>query len=159
MLPYALNSRERLRHCVALARHSPDPSTRLGSLLYDARGELIAESWNRLPFGAIVTAAQLADRDFKLKVMIHAEMAVVLEACRLGRSTLGSTLYFAATNGAGEVWGGAPCAYCAIHLIKAGVSRIVSPPARLRPSRWDETTALGADLLRRARVVCEEVNL
>jgi dCMP deaminase len=155
-----IQDRVGLTQALRYADESPDPSTKIGAILLCHSG-WGARGFNTFPEGVAVTEARLGDRALKLQLMVHAEMAAVLRAAAGGYRTQDSTLFFAARDAhdATQVWGGAPCVRCAVELIAAGVKRVVSPSSALRPQRWAEDCALGAQVLREAGVSVEEIEL
>lgn len=140
------------------ATMSKDPSTRVGAMLIGPNGEIIGGGFNGFPRGIADMPALLADRDTKLKLMVHAEMNAILGAARRGITVAGSTLYLAATDNSGAIWGGAPCTRCTVEIIQAGVTRIRSPSRKATPSRWAEDIAFASDLLEEAGIDYLEVD-
>lgn len=80
-------------------------------------------------------------REAKLDRIIHAEMNAILF---LKEPALGYTLY---TSPFG------PCNRCAVHVIQAGISRVVAPG--LPPERWTESLDLSLKLFTEAGVMME----
>jgi len=154
-----LHHKRMLQLCLARAEDSPDPSTKLGALIGKPGGTILGTGCNAFPPGFDPTPARLTDRQAKLDFIVHAEMAAILDCARLGFSTNGTILYFAARDAYGHVWGGTPCVRCCAELITAGVRHIISPPSHFMPDRWFESTEKGRMMLFEAGVTCEIVEL
>lgn len=146
-----------LRLAVEVARMSKDPSTKVGAVIIGPDREVRSTGFNGLPRGIADTAERLADRDTKLKLVVHGEMNAVLAAARVGVPLKGCTLYLAATDATGAVWGGAPCTRCTVEVIQAGIAHVVSLPFKDVPSRWKDDVALAHSLLTEAGVSYREV--
>ena len=146
------------------ALHSNDPNTKVGAIL--VRPVMLGpESYelgighNCLPTGIEHTHERWHDRPTKLRLVVHAEMAAVLDAARAGMRTYGSILYMAQTDSTGVFWGSPPCVRCAVELIQAGVRAIVTyPPREGVVSKWAAEHEEARGLLREARVVLREVS-
>lgn len=149
------------RHFLHLAEEcaamSKDPSTRVGAVIVGPDLEIRSTGFNGLPRGIADTPAQLTDRDTKLRLVVHAEMNAILNAARVGIPLKGCTLYLAATDDSGMVWGGPPCTRCVVEIIQAGLAAIVSYPKKSVPSRWHEDLLQAGELLNEAGVAYEEV--
>lgn len=149
------------RHFLGLAlKHSEiskDPSTRVGSIIIGPDREVRSSGFNGLPRGIADTNVRLSDRDLKLKIVVHAEMNAILNAARHGIAMKGCTLYTAATDETGMVWGGPPCTRCTVEVIQAGIREIVSYPFKSGFSRWADDLAFARDLLDEAGVIYREV--
>lgn len=141
------------------SRMSKDPSTRVGSVIVGSDREVISAGFNGFPRGVADTAERLADRDQKLKLIVHAEMNAVLAAARLGIRVKGCVLYLAANDDSGLVWGGPPCTRCTVEIIQAGITEVVSYPVKAVPSRWHEDLKLSRQILEEAGVNYREVRL
>jgi dCMP deaminase len=141
-----------LRLAVEHARMSKDPATKVGALLIGPDREVLSTGFNGLPRGLADLPERLHDRDEKLKLIIHAEMNAVINAARIGVSVKGATLYLAATDDSGLVWGGPPCMRCSVHVIQAGVARIISWPTKTGFSKWHDDLAVAGALLAEAGV-------
>lgn len=141
-----------LRMAIEHAKMSKDPSTRVGSIIVGPDREIIGAGFNGFPRGIADTAERLADREMKNKLVVHAEMNAILGAARHGIRLRNCTLYLAATDSSGMIWGGAPCTRCTVEIIQAGIANIVSAPRRGTPSRWAEDTAFAESLLAEAGV-------
>lgn len=141
-----------LHLCVHVAGWSKDPSTKVGSVVVGPDREIRSTGFNGFPRGIADTPERLQDRDTKLKLVVHAEMNAILAAARVGVPMKGCTLYLAATDTKGGVWGGPPCTRCSVEIIQAGIAEIVSWPVRDLPSRWHEDIALAQKLLNEAGV-------
>lgn len=102
---------------------------------------------NGFPRGIADTSERLNDRDTKLKLIVHAERNAILNAARVGVSIKGCTLYLAATDDTGLVWGGPPCTHCTIEIIQTGIVEIVSYPVKAIPSRWHDDLKMARELL------------
>lgn len=139
------------------ARMSKDPSTRVGSIIVGPDREIRSAGFNGLPRGIADTKERLNDRDLKLKMIVHAEMNAVLNAARIGVSTKACTLYLAATDDTGMVWGGAPCTRCSVEIIQSGISRIVSFTPKAIPSRWHDDIAFARTLIDEAGIIYWEI--
>jgi dCMP deaminase len=148
-----------LQMALLSASMSKDPSTRVGAVIVGPDREVRSTGFNGFPRGIIDTPERLADRDMKLRIVVHAELNAVLNAARTGIPLLGCTMYLAATDDAGIVWGGAPCTRCTVELIQAGVVTIVSPPIKAAPSRWHDDIAFARELLDEAGGSYREVAL
>jgi deoxycytidylate deaminase len=145
--------------CKGWANESLDPSTKLGAVLVNTEAKIVASGCNNFPPGIEPTSERLNDRETKLKLIVHAERAAVLNAARQGVRTRDTTLYFIAMDKSGHIWGGAPCVACSMELIQAGIRRIVSPPKKLVPTRWAAEIAAAASLLTEAGVQFSEIEL
>lgn len=133
---------------LGLARHyatwSIDPSTGVGAVI--ARGkEQISQGYNGLPAGIADTDERLNNRDLRLALTIHAEHNAILRAgaerCR------DATLY---------VWPFQPCHRCAVDIIQAGISRVVTTvPDMALWERWKDSLDLSLALLEEAGVTVD----
>lgn len=141
----------------AMCGQSKDPNTQVGALVVGPWGDLRATGFNRFPKLICETPERMADRDMKLRLIIHAEMDAILSAGQRGMQTGGCTLYLAATDATGAVWGGPPCVRCTVHALQAGITKIVSRPRKAGPSRWHAAQDMAAALIKESGIVYREV--
>ena len=139
------------------AGKSPDPATRVGAVLINRQGMVVSWGCNTLPHGVRHFHERLHDRDTKLRLIVHAEMNAILTAARVGRMTDGCTLYLAATDDSGMIWGGPPCTRCTAEIIQAGISTVVSYPQKSGFSKWHADLSMARELLAEAGVALLEV--
>ena len=119
---------------------SKDPTTKVGAVLVVER-RVVGTGFNGFPRPVRDTQARLADRETKLKLVVHAEMNALLDA---GREAHGSTLYL-------HGFQASPCLNCTKHLVQAGVRSIVAYGGPL-PDRWRDETNEAAAILQEADV-------
>ncbi len=139
-----------LRLCQDHARMSKDPRTRVGAVIVGPDREIRSTGFNGFPRGILDSQERLQDRDVKLRLVVHAEMNAVLSAARVGIPIKGCTLYLAATDSSGKVWGGPPCVRCTVEIIQAGITEIVSYPKQAVPSNWHDDLEEAESLLTEA---------
>lgn len=147
-----------LNLCVEHARMSKDPNTKVGSVIVGPDHEIRSTGFNGFPRGIADTAERLNDRETKLRLIVHGEMNAVLAASRVGVPLKGCTLYLAATDSTGTVWGGPPCTRCTVEIIQAGIARIVTRPVKAVPSKWHADLVMARSLLDEAGVECVEIS-
>jgi dCMP deaminase len=140
------------------AAMSKDPETRVGAVIIGNDREVVSAGFNGFPRGIADTTERLEHRPTKLQLIVHAEMNSILAAARLGHRVKGCTLYLAATDNTGLVWGGPPCTRCTVEIIQAGIATIVSPPIKPTPSKWHEDLKVARALLAEAGIIYREVN-
>lgn len=106
-----------------IAKKSKDPSTKVGCIITRPDNTVCSIGYNGLPRGLADTPERLACRERRYDLVIHAEMNAILNA----REPLaGYTLYSLA-----------PCIRCAVHIIQAGIGRVVMAPIdEERSKRW-----------------------
>jgi deoxycytidylate deaminase len=109
---------DRIRICRTLACNSPDPSTKVGAILYDRWGVSAGHGWNSFPAGSIVGPEYYQDRQLKYDRIIHAEMRCLFRAKDWAQ---GGALYTSMV----------PCKECAKHIAEAGVARVYYPASCL----------------------------
>ena len=119
---------------------SKDPSKKVGAVIVDGR-RIIATGYNGLPHG-IEDNERLFDREWKLKVVIHAEVNAILNAAKNGASTRGCTIYVNIP----------PCSNCGASIIQAGIRRVVCQSFEEYNGNWKESFQLSKDLLTEAGV-------
>lgn len=140
---------ELLRRCCLKAMESPDPSTQNGAVLVDPDGELggypfpATYACNRFPSGVRSTPDRW-ERPLKYQCVIHAEQHSLTLASRHGIATEGLTL----------VCPWAACDRCAVSLIAAGVSKIVTFPRERDEThaRWSASCDIADVMLSEAGV-------
>lgn len=151
------------RHFLGLAEYhsrlSKDPNTRVGSVIVGPDRELLSAGFNGFPRGIADTPERLSDRDLKLKLVVHAEMNALLAAARTGQRLKGCTLYLAATDDSGLIWGGPPCTRCTVEIIQVGISEIVSFPPKPAYSKWVTDLAFSRGLIEEAGIRYREISL
>lgn len=131
-----------LAKCVA--SWSKDPSTKTGSVIVRPDKTIASMGFNGFPRGIVDDPALLHVREEKYKRVIHCEMNAILFA----REPLNEyTLYN---------WPFCSCARCAVHVIQAGIVRVVYPDAPC-PDRWKDDTELAERLFVEAGVKCDRV--
>lgn len=116
-----------------IAEWSKDPSTKCGAVIVRPDRTIASVGYNGFPRGMNDALALLANREVKLSRMVHAEMNALLSA---NEPVKGYTLYTVPFM---------PCDRCAVHMIQAGIKRVVSYAAEgARARRWanafDQTT-------------------
>lgn len=99
----------------AISAASKDPSTKVGAVIVRPDRTMASFGYNGLPKGIADTEHRLTDRDTKMKLVVHGEINAILSA----REPLhGYTLY---------TWPFLTCDRCALHVIQAGIKRVVAP--------------------------------
>lgn len=96
----------------ALALRSKDPSTKVGAVVVNWSGVFVGKGWNTLSRG--LHDDLYHDRVQKLKGVVHAEVAAILDA---GRAAEGATL----------VCTHHPCRECAKIIVAAGIECVECP--------------------------------
>lgn len=148
-----------LQLCQDHARMSKDPRTKVGSVIVGPDREIRSAGFNGFPRGIADTDERLQDREMKLRLVVHAEMNAILAAARVGFPLKGCTMYLAATDNSGNVWGGPPCVRCTVETIQAGISEIVSYDRRAVPSHWQDDLDLAESLLVESGIVYRVVDM
>jgi dCMP deaminase len=137
---------------------SKDPSTKVGAVIVGPDREILTTGFNGFSRGIEDSTERLADRDTKLKLVVHAEMNAILNAARHGIALKDTTMYVTAADAVtGKIWGGPPCVRCTVETIQAGISKIVSLPFKDVPSRWLADLEQARELLSEAGVHYTEV--
>jgi dCMP deaminase len=97
-------------------------------VIVDEDRHIVSVGYNGFPHRLKDTPERLNDRPTKYSMIVHCEMNAVLNA---QRSVKGCTLY---------TWPFLSCDRCAVHMIQAGINRVVAPvlPERLY-DRWLES--------------------
>lgn len=147
-----------LELAAAHARMSKDPATRVGSVIVGPDREIVSAGFNGFPRGIADTPERLMDRDTKLSLVVHGEMNAILAAARMGARLKGCTLYLAATDSSGLIWGGPPCTRCTVEIIQAGIAEVVSWPFKDVASKWKADIERARGLLAEAGVKFREVS-
>lgn len=119
---------------------SKDPSTQTGSVIVDGFNRVISMGYNGFP-RKIADDHRLHDRETKYSLVVHAEMNAILNS---PRPVVGGTIYIHPFM---------PCDRCAVHIISAGITRVVSLiPDAERNERWGES-------FRRSRLIFQEAGV
>lgn len=130
------------------ASDSKDPKTNIGAVLaIDDR--VISTGFNGFPRKVIDYVDRYEDRNTKYRYVCHAEANAIFTAARLGRSTLGATLYTQ----------GVPCCECSKAIIQSGVKKIVIHkqwPNLVHSESWIESIIVSRIMLGEAGVEVEE---
>lgn len=129
---------------------SKDPSTQVGAVVSRPDWTVASLGYNGFPRGVPDLLEFYEDREKKLDLVVHGEMNALLSA----REPLhGYTIH---------VWPpayGPSCARCAVHIIQAGIKRVVGVRcAPLEDSRWEESCRRAAWLYEEAGVELKMYN-
>jgi dCMP deaminase len=115
-----------------VATWSKDPDVKVGALILSPDGRQVSWGFNGFPSGIEDTEERLADKEQKNKLMLHAEVNA-LANCPF--PTQGCTLIVTR----------ACCRNCALQIIAAGITTVMTPPSPAESSwsvRCDEAIAL-----------------
>lgn len=124
---------------------SKDPSTRVGCVITTEDHRILSTGFNGFARGVVDLSSLYADREQKLRRIVHAELNAIHNAAFLGHALKGSTLYVSFQ----------PCGECASHIIQAGVKRVVHRPTKKRLAEaWAESFKLSTELFKEAGVGC-----
>lgn len=110
-----------------VASWSKDPSTKCGAVVVRPDKTVASLGFNGFPRGMSDDPLYYLERDIKYSRVIHAEMNALLTA---KEELKGYTLY---------VFPFCPCDRCCVHVIQAGIARVVFPAASEEIlERWGE---------------------
>lgn len=126
------------------ASRSKDSRTKIGAVLVKG-GEVCSSGFNGFPRKVKDLEERYNNRDLKLRMVAHAEFNCLINAARLGISTLNTILY---TNGI-------VCSECCKAVIQSGVKEIVvhsSWPNLTHSPQWVFSIEL-------SKMMLEEVNI
>lgn len=123
------------------AQMSRDPRTKVGAVIVRPNKTILSTGFNGFPRMVCDDPAVYADRDEKLRRVVHAELNAILTA---PERPVDCTIY--STH--------MPCARCAAAIIQAGISTVVCPePDAEFALRWREDIIASRDMLAQAGVV------
>lgn len=107
---------------------SKDPSTKTGAVIVRPDWTVASTGYNGFPRDMDDSVGLYEDRQLKYSRIIHCEMNAILTA---RESVEGYTLY---------TWPFASCDRCAVHVIQAGIARVIYPPlpSHLK-DRWGDS--------------------
>jgi dCMP deaminase len=148
--------RQFLLLCDEVRQDSHDPDRKVGAIIVDLDGQLIARGTNAPPSALNLTIAdsQTAirqDRRWKYFVLEHAERNAIFDALLRGNSLKGTTMYSTLF----------PCADCARAIVASGVSRLVVLGVGLDPDRdqkWLDHYRHAERIFELAGVMVETIN-
>ena len=122
------------------AEQSKDPDRKVGAVLVSADRRQVSPGFNGFPPDVQDLPSLLADRDFKLAHMVHAEDNCLRQSPFM---TTGCTVYVTAF----------PCLHCAFKLRAAGIRRVVAPRPDLGHHRWGKSWAMSVAVLTNAGIL------
>lgn len=131
---------------------SKDPSTRVGAVIVGPDHEIRSTGYNGLPRGLVDHNYRYEDRDYKLKVINHAEENAILNCSLMGISARGCTLYCPWLS----------CSQCAKMIIQAGIKEVVidknhpgnKPDGATKD--WEESMKVSREMFTETGVIIRE---
>ena len=112
--------------------------TQIGAVVVGDKKQILAQGYNGFPRGIKDSDERLADRDTKLKFVVHAEMNCIYNAGHNGVSLNNSTIY---------VHGLPVCSECAKGIIQVGIKRVVmSHSAEFTTGPWAKSHELTREM-------------
>jgi dCMP deaminase len=154
----AISTQDRrfLLFCEEVRQDSHDPDRKVGVVVADADGQIVAVGTNAPPATLGLTAAESheairQDPNWKYFMLEHAERNAIFAAFLRGKSLTGATMY-------GTLF---PCADCARAIAASGLSRLVVFGLGLDPDRdkkWLDHYRHAERILALAGVAVETVN-
>jgi dCMP deaminase len=125
---------------------SKDPSTKTGAVIVTPDNVVLSMGYNGFPRKIEDTEERLNDRETKYELIVHCEMNALIHA---ERNVSGHTLY---------TWPFLSCPRCAVHMIQAGITRVVAPrcPAD-KLDRWNDALERTKKLFDEAGIEVVEV--
>lgn len=143
MLTANINDLEFMAMAMENRQFSPDPSTKVGSVIVCRQGIAASMSANKFPSGVIETPKRWNDRAQKYPRVVHAELGAILNAGALGVDIRGGTLYTTEY----------PCCTCCGAIITAGISRVVTLDLQSDyAERWTDQIAISVLMFQEAGV-------
>lgn len=129
-----------------VATRSKDPSTQMGAVIIRPDNSVVATGYNGFPRKLSDNPADYADREIKYERIVHCEMNAIISA----REPLeGYTLY---------LWPFLSCPRCAVHVIQAGITRVVAPKCPDdKLERWNDALERSKALFKEAGVEVTEI--
>lgn len=124
-----------------IATWSKDPSRGVGCVIVTAHKQIVSTGFNGLPRG-IEDRPDRLERPVKYDLICHAELNAIVQCARNGVSPIGCTLYSSFY----------PCIGCAIAIIQAGVTEVVTYEIAPGDERW-------LDSIAKSRLVFEEAGI
>jgi dCMP deaminase len=125
-----------------VASWSKDPSRKIGAIAVGDKKQILSMGFNGFPRGVEDSAERLSDRPTKYKMVVHAEMNAIFNACLNGVSLDGSTMY---------VVGLPVCNECAKGIIQSGV-KMVKMKFVDTPDKWSESWEISRQMFDEAGV-------
>ena len=127
----------------SVAGWSKDPRTSVGACIVGQHGQIVSQGYNGFPRGIDDDPSLLANRETKLKYVVHAELNAILNALLSGSSTKDSSIFVA----------GMPvCHECAKAIIQAGIKRVVYDSEIKEESAWHDSNLFALQLLQEAGI-------
>jgi dCMP deaminase len=133
-----------LRQCELAKDDSFDPRRKVGAVISDAEGRLVAKGANRPPQGIWLDRQSAlsriaSDPDWKYFVLEHAERNAINAANNERHIVRGGTMYCSLF----------PCADCARAIVGAGIRRLVAPnfSGRAEDEKWRTHFKYAAEIL------------
>lgn len=137
-----------LKMAYLVAERSKDPRTKIGTVLVKDNN-IVSSGYNNFPRKVLDLQERYEHRETKYKFICHSEENAVLNAARIGASTMNSICYTMAF----------PCSECTKMLIQAGVEEIVLHSKYPTLSGvWSESRLLSNMMLREAEIPIRLVN-
>ena len=125
---------------------SKDPSTQTGAVIVRPNNTIASLGYNGFPARIEDLVEHYEDRETKYERIIHCEMNAVMNA---NERVDGCTLY---------TWPFLSCPRCAVHMITAGIVRVVAPRCPDdKLDRWQEPLERSKRLFKEAGVEVVEV--
>ena len=129
-----------------VAGWSKDPSTQVGAVVVRPDNSVASLGYNGFPRGIVDAPERYEDRDTKYSYIVHAEMNAVLSA---HTNVRGCTLY---------TWPLLSCDRCSVHMIQAGLVRVVAPTCPPdKVERWEPILAKSRSRFDEAGVLWQEI--
>ena len=131
-----------------ISKWSPDPSTKTGAVIVDAKRRVVSVGYNGFARGVIDCPNRYQCRETKLKIICHCERNAILFAYR---DLEGCTLYTHPFMS---------CSVCAAMVIQSGIKRCVAPPLPEHlKERWETDIYLAQQQFAEAGVQLDIINL
>lgn len=136
-----------LRLSYDLASGSPDRSNQNGAVIVNAYGQMVSMGRNEFTTGIVPTAEQLADRDWKLFHIEHAERNAIFPL--VGRSSADAPFTMVCQWFA--------CGDCARAIVLSGITKVIGHKERMdmTPERWKDSVEAGLNIIRAGGVEIE----
>lgn len=147
---------EKIESAMLLAReeaanHSPDPRTKVGSMILDPNGKIVALDVNDFPHGVDQNEMRW-ERGEKDNWVLHAEERALLYCARVGRPTLKCVM----------VCTGMICDHCASMIVESGITAVYVPIQKdpfLERHDWRTRLLRAKIILSEGGVALHQVNI